>query len=77
MRTLLTSHLGIIVALTFAGAAYGQVPASNDTSDTRNNTGVGTQALGGPAASNAGEANTAVGWSALLTTLVTRTPPLD
>jgi hypothetical protein len=58
-------RLGVTVALSFAVAAHGQVPASNDTSDGNNNTGVGTAALGGPAASNSGGANTAVGWSAL------------
>jgi hypothetical protein len=31
-----------------AGAAYGQVPASNDTSDAGDNTGMGTGTLGGP-----------------------------
>jgi hypothetical protein len=31
-----------------AGAAYGQVPSTNDTSDGHGNTGMGTDALGGP-----------------------------
>ena len=31
-----------------AGPVYGQVPASNDTSDGNFNTGMGTGALGGP-----------------------------
>ena len=48
-----------------SGAAYGQVPASNDTSDPVQNTGMGTGALGGPAASNVGYYNTASGYQAL------------
>jgi hypothetical protein len=50
----------------FAGAAYAQVPSTNDTSDDHDNTGVGTGALGGPAASAGGDFNTAVGYAALL-----------
>jgi len=48
-----------------AGPVYGQVPASNDTSDGNFNTGMGTGALGGPAASNSGLDNTATGYQAL------------
>jgi hypothetical protein len=59
-------RLGIIVALVSAGVAHGQVPASNDTSSEFDfNTGMGTGALGGPAATNAGQGNTAVGFGTL------------
>jgi hypothetical protein len=44
---------------------YGQVPSSNDVSDANDNTGMGTAALGGPAASNAGQYNTASGAKSL------------
>jgi len=37
-----------------AGAAYGQVPSTNDTSDANFNTGMGTGAFNGPAATNSG-----------------------
>jgi hypothetical protein len=37
-----------ISACVLAAAAHAQVPASNDTSDTNQNTGSGTGALGGP-----------------------------
>jgi hypothetical protein len=49
------------------GAAQDQVPAGNGTSDNAvgQHTGVGTGALGGPAASNGGLSNTAVGYKAL------------
>jgi hypothetical protein len=47
------------------GIVYAQVPAGNDTSDGNLNTGTGTGALGGPAASNAGVRNTATGAGAL------------
>jgi len=43
----------------------GQVPAGNDTSDTSQNTGIGTGTLGGPAAKNNGSGNTASGFFAL------------
>ncbi|MGA2191729.1 MAG: hypothetical protein ABSH33_24750, partial [Steroidobacteraceae bacterium] len=46
-------------------APYAQVPSTNDTSDPNFNTGMGTGALGGPAASNVGSYNTAVGYDAL------------
>jgi hypothetical protein len=48
-----------------SGAAFSQVPSGNDTSDARLNTGVGSKALGGPAASAAGFADTAIGAGAL------------
>ena len=48
-----------------AGTAYGQVPSTNDTSDAKENTGVGSDTLGGPAASNGGSNNTAIGFAAL------------
>jgi hypothetical protein len=54
-----------------SGAAFGQVPASNDTSDPYLNTGMGTGALSaitptaGTNCVESGECNTAVGYSAL------------
>jgi hypothetical protein len=54
-----------IGALALAGSAFAQVPAKNDTSDTSQNTGMGTGALGGPAAKNNGSGNTASGFFAL------------
>jgi hypothetical protein len=54
------------MALTLlSGAVYGQVPAANGTSDGNYNTGVGQYALGGPAVSNGGLYNSAVGEQAL------------
>lgn len=53
------------LALLSAAAAYGQVPASNDVSDDNANTGMGTDALGGPTAFNLGFDNTAAGDAAL------------
>jgi hypothetical protein len=56
----------LIGALALAGAAFAQVPSSNDTSDTNQNTGMGTGALGGPSPTNlTGNANTASGTGAL------------
>ena len=57
------SKLGFTIALGFlAGTAYGQVPATNDTSDSHFNTGMGTGALGGPTPTNlVGGENTASG----------------
>jgi hypothetical protein len=66
MKTLYQSLLLAITALAVAGAGYAQVPSSNDTSDTNQNTGMGTGALGGPAASNGGTGNTASGYAALI-----------
>jgi len=67
MNTLRTSRLGLIAALALAGMAYGQVPATNDTSDSGGNTGMGTGALGGPANSleTIGGSNTACGFNSL------------
>ncbi|MGA2191364.1 MAG: hypothetical protein ABSH33_22845, partial [Steroidobacteraceae bacterium] len=49
-----------------AGAAHGQVPSTNDTSDAHGNTGMGTNALGGPNAVHlSGINNTASGDAAL------------
>jgi hypothetical protein len=47
MKTLYRSLLLSIGALALAGAAYGQVPSTNDTSTTdgKANTGMGTGAL--------------------------------
>ena len=66
MKILYITLLGLIGALALAGTAYAQVPASNDTSDgSAGNTGMGTGALGGPAATNGGGYNTASGYDAL------------
>jgi hypothetical protein len=65
MKTLYRTLLGLIGALALAGTAFAQVPASNDTSDTNDNTGMGLNALGGPAATNGGSNNTASGAFAL------------
>jgi hypothetical protein len=67
MKTLNHSSLILIGALALAGAAFAQVPSSNDTSTTDGNfnTGMGTGALGGPAATNGGIRNTASGYQAL------------
>jgi hypothetical protein len=65
MNTLHQSLLLAVGALALAGTAYAQVPASNDTSDGNYNTGMGTGALHGPAASNGGLYNTATGYEAL------------
>ena len=65
MNTLYGSTLGLIGALALAGAAFAQVPSSNDTSDANGNTGMGSYSLGGPAASNGGLDNTASGKYAL------------
>ena len=60
---------GWLIALALLSwAAYGQVPASNDTSDMNGNTGMGQSALGGPAASNKGSYNTASGRTRCLLT---------
>jgi hypothetical protein len=65
MNTLNRSALGLIGTLAIAGTAYAQVPSSNDTSDANGNTGMGSDTLGGPAASNSGLGNTASGDRAL------------
>ena len=65
IKSLYPPLLLTIVALAVAPAAFSQVPSANDTSDTNFNTGMGTRALGGPAASNAGVYNTASGYQAL------------
>ena len=55
-----------IVSALLAGAAYAQVPSTNDTSDGNDNTGMGTGALGGPNPVNlTGNFNTAAGFQAL------------
>ena len=56
-------NLILIGALALAGAAYGQVPSTNDTSDTNHNTGMGTGALGSTG-TNGGTYNTASGFFA-------------
>jgi hypothetical protein len=68
-----STSLSLICALALAGAAYAQVPATNDTSDEYDNTGMGTGALGGAinSACQIGESpsskcyNTAAGYAAL------------
>jgi IstB-like ATP binding protein len=65
MKTLYQSLLLAIGALALAGTAFAQVPSTNDTSDTNDNTGMGTGALGGPAALSSGVNNTASGSLAL------------
>ena len=66
MKTHYQSLLFALAALAVAGTAYAQVPSTNDTSDGgRFNTGMGTGALGGPAAQNGGLQNTASGYEAL------------
>jgi Chaperone of endosialidase len=54
-----------VSTLMLAGATHAQVPSSNDTSDTNFNTGMGSGALGGPAATGMGLYNTAAGYHAL------------
>ena len=41
MKTIDKPRLALIIALALGGAAYGQVPASNDTSDPDGITGMG------------------------------------
>jgi hypothetical protein len=68
MNTLYRSTLGLIGGLALAGAAFAQVPATNDTSTTdgKFNTGMGTGALGGPnPQALTGTENTASGYQAL------------
>jgi hypothetical protein len=65
MNTLYRSTLGLIGALALTATAFAQVPSTNDTSDTNQNTGMGTGALGGPAATNSGFGNTASGKNVL------------
>ena len=66
MKTLYRSLLLTLGALALAGTAFAQVPSTNDTSDNADNTGMGSGALGGPAATNGGAFNTASGRDALL-----------
>jgi hypothetical protein len=65
MKLLNLSMWILVGALAVAWTSNAQVPASNDTSDGNANTGMGTGALGGPAASNSGQQNTAAGFDAL------------
>jgi trimeric autotransporter adhesin len=65
MKNLHQTSLLAITALMLAGTAFAQVPSSNDTSDAKQNTGMGSFALGGPAATNGGLNNTAVGYETL------------
>jgi hypothetical protein len=63
MNTIVTSAMTLLFFL--SAAAYAQVPATNGKSDPNGNTGIGSGALGGPAASNGGLDNTAAGGYAL------------
>jgi hypothetical protein len=68
MESFCKVRLGFIGALALAGTAYAQVPSTNDTSTTdgKDNTGMGTGALGGPNPMNlTGTDNTASGFEAL------------
>jgi hypothetical protein len=65
MKSLSKSFLVLFVMCTMAEAAFAQVPFTNDRSDGNNNTGMGSGALGGPAASSGGSYNTASGFYAL------------
>ena len=65
MKTLLRRNLGFIGVFALAGAAYAQVPGTNDTSDSNDNTGMGTGALSGPDAILSTEFNTGAGYAAL------------
>jgi hypothetical protein len=65
MKTPLKRNLVSIGAFALAGAAYAQVPSTNDTSDSNHNTGTGSLALSGPAATLTGEHNTGVGFGTL------------
>jgi Chaperone of endosialidase len=66
MKTLYPSLLLAIGAFALAGTAFAQVPSTNDTSDANQNTGMGSNALGGPTPVNlTGGANTASGFNAL------------
>jgi hypothetical protein len=65
MKNLYQTLLFVVGAFVFAGATYAQVPTTNDTSDGMQNTGMGGNALGGPANSANGFSNTALGYNAL------------
>jgi hypothetical protein len=66
MKNLYWFPFVMIIELALAGAAYAQVPATNDTSDGSFNTGMGTGALGGPTPVNlTGSSNSATGYQAL------------
>jgi hypothetical protein len=67
VKTHYQSFLLSISVLVLAGTAFAQVPSTNDTSTTdgNSNTGMGTGALGGPAAPSGGIENTAAGYDAL------------
>ena len=63
-NAILTWTMGLTL---LTGAAYGQVPSTNDTSDGNGNTGMGSAALGGPTPlALTGTDNTASGDQALL-----------
>jgi hypothetical protein len=64
MKTSFGRILAFIGVFTIGGAAYGQVPSTNDTTDGTN-TGMGTGALSGPNATLTGEYNTGSGYGAI------------
>ena len=63
MKTLHQTLSLALGTLALAGTAFSQVPSTNDTSDTNENTGMGTGALSGP--NLTGCCNTASGYQAL------------
>ena len=64
MTSFTRRRLWPFAALALTGAAYGQVPASNDTSDPSGNTGMGSDTFGGPMNTAPGSFNTACGYHA-------------
>jgi hypothetical protein len=64
MKTLFGRHLAFVALFTIAGAAYGQVPNTNDASQGTS-TGSGTGALSGPNATLTGGYNTGFGYGPL------------
>src|ERR1700733_3361370 len=66
MKTVRKSFLALVALGGVIQSSYAQVPSTNDTSDANFNTGMGTDALGGPTPLNlTGGANTASGYQAL------------
>jgi hypothetical protein len=64
MKNLFGCRLALVALFTIAGAAYGQVPNTNDTTQGTS-TGSGTGALSGPHATLTGEYNTGFGYGPL------------
>jgi hypothetical protein len=65
MKSPMRHRWALVGLLALGGAAYGQVPGTNDTSDGDYNTGSGTLALSGSGATSAGQYNTGSGYGAL------------